>query len=288
MPTKTKTWEWPPYTHLTRQRLIAAILWELAEGGDVVDSSGRATIKLGTRLKRWHISVPQNMAKVFVDLETTYGRCIAREVNGRRTYAIRLLLDREKLPPRPTGVAEIDTDDYDEADEVEVDEVEVDEVEADEVDVPETPEEVDDDDWGEPFDDDGAFEILETPEPKAEHTVDRLLLIQSLATEVLMDVAQLAAATTQPAADEAALTRLAETLDENARLRRHLAEAKGVAVARANEAEMLRRSLRQVQANLDALRTGAMANDEGFRALDRIMREAPTRRDNGQLKSVRR
>lgn len=199
-----------------------------------------------------------------------YGNCIERDVGIKRTTAIRLLLSLDEMPERPAGFEPTNAPEEPDEDE--------DEEEREPEPEPEPAAE-----WPNEEDDailEDAITSIVAPDPSA--IIDRLTMMQSLAIGVMMDVADLAASRMGEGQDGGVTAmRLADTLEENQRLRRGIRDLEETLRAKVNETAMVRKALKQAQANVEAFRTGARVNDAGFKALDRFMREVPRTRGNG-------
>jgi hypothetical protein len=244
---------WARKTHLDRRMLAAQILWTLKLDGPL---SGReAMAELTERLRRRGVDVPAigrggrdaltilslAMAHQGVGVKgvMTVEPVLHREVSGRRTVALSVL-DGVDLPPCPF---------VEEPAELEPEPVAVEE-----------PEPV----------------TVKRPEPVYVRTLaDKAMLVMRLAGEVALGVAALPPG---PVDDG---VRLAEALAETERLRRQLAEE----MSRRQDVEEQLASQRRVhdalkvqnetmQNNLDvAMRGQRRPDDNGYRQLDRMMRE---------------
>lgn len=116
---KGKPWRWGPYIREETRITVPALLWTLHDmGGSISDSSGRSGAKLADMAKQrgmpFHpIHQPNRLtgkhtgtlSQLLAELDA--GRMagsIAREINGKRTLKITLLLAPEEMPPRPHPV----------------------------------------------------------------------------------------------------------------------------------------------------------------------------------------
>ena len=276
------------------QQLIPAMLWALKHGGPALSPSGHANSVLYERMldmgapPAWLMG-DQRVATAVKELEGgRYGKVLRRDTRGRPKSVFTISLvppfdDPANLPPdpyvalarderpksapdeRPAGADKLDAlmrgDDLDEEtiDQAVVD-VAVDAALAT-VNGPHLQD---------------MREVQATanglpPEPL--DFVDRLLMIQKLANEVLIDLVTVAA--NAPSASPDSGSRLADALEENQRLRRKLADATETAVAHKKEAEAVRRAAKQTQANFDALLSQSRTDDSGFKALRKMMQEKP-------------
>jgi hypothetical protein len=279
------TWEWPEGTRRRTQQLIPAMLWALHHGGPAHSPRGHANGVLYERMlsmgapEAWLVG-DQRIATAARELEDgRYGKVIHRETRGKpkRVFTLSLLPpfnDPANLPPdpyvalardeRPKGADKLDAlMRGEELTEEDVDRAVVDVAVGAALGAVNGPH---------------LQEVREVqatanglpPEPL--DFVDRLLMIQRLANEVLIDLVTVAA--NAPAMPDDG-SRLAVALDENQRLRRKLADATESAVAHKREAEAVRRAAKQTQANLDALLSQSRTDDSGFKALRKMMEEKP-------------
>lgn len=273
--TPVRAWTWPKQTTDKLKNAVAGVLWELYDNGDIEAPSGTAVPILRRRLEERPrpYRLPPATAYLFRQLEEggRYGHCIDRQLNGTAVRSIRLRLSEEELPrprPWPAPKREEPAPEPTEQPAPEVEPAPVAEPEA-------------------TFDGRGIAVVgprLDTAQVPvgADDAIAKLLLVQSLATDVILDLAEMAGrqAAQAPSEDGALLHRMSQALEENNRLRRNLAEVTETLRARTKEVDTVRKALRQTQANLDALRTGSQVNDSGFRALNKMMTERP--RPNGR------
>lgn len=292
--TAARAWKWPARTRDEVKHQVLGILWELHDRGDIRDDSGFAVEILRRRLddrpSRFRLPAAANYILRQMETGGRYGACIEREVDRTKLRAIRLVLDEDELPlprpwPAPADEQSADQTSLTQPESIEAAAVELARSASLHVVAPV--------DHAEPEDAEPIISAGEDPyeiaigDDGASDAISKLLLMQHLATDVILDLAQLAgrwAPTTQPVAepqvDDESAYRLSQALDENNRLRRNLNEVTETLRAKAKEVDAVRKALRQVQANLDALRQGSQINDSGFKALDRMMRETPKR--NGE------
>lgn len=276
-------WRWGQYVREETKVTVPALLWTLHDmGGGIKSSDGRAAHHLAEMAKKrgmpFHpVHQPAagrktgSLSQLMGELDRgRYAGSISREVNGKRTLRITLLLAPEQMPPRPHPVvtrqveptapakpktparfgnvafkATQDTPD----------------VTQQPVFVQSAP----------PVDPQPEPEPTPAPEPQPEPVVDdaaketvvgqvavvgHLLNIQDLAIEAVKALLS-TPAPERPVGDDRdydqLAARLATTLEENNRLRRKLAESQETAVAKHKEAEGLRRALINTQNNLRAI-----------------------------------
>jgi hypothetical protein len=103
------SWKWGGFVHASTRMSVPALLWTLHDmGGVIEDASGKAPTKLAQMALSRGFAVHashhggQGLSTLMAQLER--GRmagCIERELNGKRTLKITLLLNPEELPPRP-------------------------------------------------------------------------------------------------------------------------------------------------------------------------------------------
>jgi len=107
-------WQW----HMARESSmvsIPVILWTLHElGGEITDEGGHCgALVLEEAGKRgWYVHPTHQpgqrsggYSQLLQELETgRYGGCISRDINGKRTYAIRLNLSEAEMPRKPQPV----------------------------------------------------------------------------------------------------------------------------------------------------------------------------------------
>lgn len=106
-------WRW----HMAREGTmtsIPVILWTLHEcGGELTDEKGRTSAKIidEAAKRNWRLHPHHTLkgsgalSQLLNELEHgRYGGCISRDVDGKRTYAIRLNLSEAEMPPRPQPV----------------------------------------------------------------------------------------------------------------------------------------------------------------------------------------
>jgi hypothetical protein len=116
-------------------------------------------------------------------------------------------------------------------------------------------------------DDEPAELVAVEPKPEPINATDRLLAIMRHAGDLLAQGVE--------DVDETMRERLAETLEENQRLRSKLAEAQDLARARGSEIEGLRKQNHQLETNLEKVIKGRPVDDRGFNALRNMASEKP-------------
>jgi hypothetical protein len=250
-------WTWPRYSREATQRTISALLWTLKDmGGTIESTSGRAGSALADEAaKRGTPIHPQvNLSQLIGELDTgIYGGCIKRDTGIRRTYAITLLLAEDEMPPKPRHlraapektlfVQPVASDPDPEP-----------EPEPEPIPVPPEPQ-------PEPVVDTAV--VVETVEPVIPPLVvvsdEPLDLALTAATSVAKVIEALlvrgAEAKGEPSPDaEEMAVRLAQTIEENNRLRRKVNDLSETVQAKAKECEGLHKALRVSEANLKTLR----------------------------------
>lgn len=279
-------WQWGKGAHESMMTTVPALLWTLREeGGEVHDSSGRAGAKLVQLADaRGYVIHPthrpghltgSSLSTLLgqLDFGKRYGGCIEREMNSKRTYKIRLLLDEEQLPPRPHPVVI---------------------KQAKSSPVPTAggtgPRPAEDPKPMPPTEPTPAPEVPEQPEtalvvaePDVEvinpilaplavmgdaDAISALLQIQNLSLSVVLTVAEMRGRLREPVVEDAderdaQAKRLADTLEENNRLRRKVNDHAETINAKAKEITALRQALKVAQNNLHAIQQNA--NEAGQR-----------------------
>jgi hypothetical protein len=169
------TWEWPLRSQQHMRDRAAAVLWDLAIHGDIIDPMGRAIEVLRERLsgRNPKYQLPSEPSYLLTQLERggRFGACIERVASHGKCRAIRLLLPHDHLPECPWP-EELPHDPAEpEAAEPEVEAPEAEQL----IGQPEAPE-------PEPS---GVGAPTSTPAPTvtdADTSIERLLLIQQLST----------------------------------------------------------------------------------------------------------
>jgi hypothetical protein len=290
--------EWPESMQLQTKQRVASILWTLQQnGGEVTEESGLVTALLNDLCRAARVRViPNQSPGTYASLISNMcgerqgspwanDALIERDVKGKRTFAIRLLLEDQEMPEptlawapsfMPVGVAEtlglVPTGSA--AETVDVGPVEVDEPEV----VIET----------EPSGGEDAEVIEDVPEVTTEPApvavraetpaaLRKVLAISKLATDLMIELSEIE----RRHSDESVLERLAETLAENQRLAETNRELRSLVEAKANEIAALRHSLKLTGANLERLRLAVSTNGSGHfevdgqRELARLMQAPP-------------
>jgi hypothetical protein len=260
MSATTGTWQWTEKANRSVKVTIPALLWTLHDlGGEISDSRGRTGRKLaemaisrGYTISPTHRPGETGLAQLLSELDSggRYGGCIEREMNSRKTYKIRLLLDAGQLPPRPpvrnpaaggTGPRPVEDPQPTPAPEPEPEPV------------PDEPE---------------AVEPTLVPLALADaDPVDLLLKINKMS----MDAALAIAATIGQSRDQDDVARrLADTLEENNRLRRKVNDQAETISAKVKEINALRQALNLAQSNLAAIQQSANEAGQRERNLARL------------------
>jgi hypothetical protein len=248
--TRRGPWVWPEFTTANMKQSVSAILWTLADlGGSIEDKSGRCSSKLVDACEKAGTPLHPltRPATTFAALDNGLhgpglAGCIARETIQKRTYKITLLLKPDEMPPRPRRIV---------------------------------------DDGGT-----GPRPVPEMePEPQAvEPTIPPLVVagtldpldlaldatdtLAKLITELVMRRAT-PATEAQPDSDEQAI-RLAQTIEENNRLRAKVNDQAETIRAKAKETEGLRRALMASEHNLKTLRETVAGSTDRERNLSRL------------------
>jgi hypothetical protein len=257
--TRRGPWVWPKFTTANMKQSVSAILWTLADlGGSIEDKSGRCSSKLIDACEKAGTPLhPTNKpATTFQSLDSgshspMLAGCIARDTIQKRTYKITLLLKPDEMPPRPkrivsdggTGPRPVPVPEPEQpkpAPEPESEAVE-----------PTIP----------PLVAVGIHDELDL----ALHATDTLA---KLVTEILMRRA-MPATDAQPDNDEQAI-RLAQTIEENNRLRAKVNDQAETIRAKTKETEGLRRALMVSENNLKTLRETVAGSTDRERNLSRL------------------
>jgi hypothetical protein len=283
--------EWPETLQLTTRQRIASILWSLQRqpGGEVTDESGFATNALNDVCKKARVrQIPKTAPAVFPNLLANIAgerdgspwstnALIEREINGKRTYAIRLLLEDEDMPDpelawtmgnMPDDVREAWYPEGEDVDDGHTVDLETAPIVGEDVTIDDIPE-VDDVVTREPVEAGAAS----TDSP----IVERLVQIASLATDLVIDVAALASH--RP--EDQVVAQLAWALDEISRLNglvtqltdenRHLA---ALVEGKTGEVAALQQAVRLTRANLQTMTSKVDASANGHdEDLERQRRE---------------
>lgn len=276
-------WQWTQGAKESITTTIPALLWTLhEEGGEVHDSSGQAGRKLAEMAKargyviaRTHEpdhSTGSALSSLLGQLDhgDRYGGCIEREMNSKRTFTIRLLLDVEQLPPRPHPVVIKQAPSSPAAggsgprpaeDPTPM-------PPAEPTPAPEAPEQPE------------TALVLAQPDVEVVHPVlpplaivddadpvAILLQIQDLSMTAVLAVAKSIGERGEPVVDaderDHQAKRLADTLEENNRLRRKVNDHAETISAKTKEINALRQALKVAQGNLHAIQQNA--NEAGQR-----------------------
>jgi len=283
--------KWPAGMQVQTRQRVASILWTLRQqpGAEVTDRvSGRATHKLNDlcrelRVRQVPRTSPASYAKLItlmtgdaVDSPWAQNPLIERDVNSKRTYAIRLLVQDEDMPdpnlawaPSFMPVAVAETLGLVPAGATTKEAAEV----ATEATVA-APDEIAD-----------VPEVTTEPEPTAAVDVraetpaalKKVMAISKLATDLMIELSEIEH---RHGGDEAVLGRLADALADNERLRGRVRDLEALVETKASEIASLRQSLKLTGANLERLRTAVNTNghvdpDADQRALARLMQERP-------------
>jgi hypothetical protein len=241
--------EWPPGLQQSTKERFASILWALHEaGGEVLSDNGTAPSRLNDicrdlRVRRVPKTNPSQYTYLLARLAGDHHEApwaepvIERKVRGKRTYAIRLLLDETDMPDPALAWRPADMPDRLKA----------------------------------PGESEDVATTVE-PEPEQHETeparsapghLRKAMAIQKLATDLMVE---LSAPPETTDADKTA-ERLAVALDENARLRNQVQALNNVVEAKTAEISALRHSLKLTGANLETLRV-AMAGNGHQKAAD--------------------
>lgn len=292
----------PNGTFRRTQRYVAIILWTLhLEGGKVESRVGHGIAALRAAAKRHDMPIDDikgpSLTVALQDLDGgRFGKAIHRESQGsaQKLYGIELLIPEAELPPDPRPPRLLNPPPREEAspmgETVDVGPVVVHEP-VDDVPlitteplapipntspngnrVPPEPMSYTPD------------EPLPSPVPMVRPAppIDSLLHIQSLAAGALIALSQMAGyveqTTDEARGKDVQAERLAEALEENQRLRTRVKLQEDTIVAKGKEITGLRKSMLQLQANLDAIRGSGQVNHEALRALrerEQLMQERP-------------
>jgi hypothetical protein len=276
MPTRGP-WHWPKGTTNHSKMSVPALLWALHDlGGTVEDKTGRAASRLVEHATELGTPIHplSNPGHLFKELEGgRYAGAIKRKVGPKRTYAIRLLLEERQMPPKPRPAKAEPAE-------------------------PKTPA------LALPVVKDEPKAEVETisiapglpvvpPEPSpapvepilppivavpASDPLNALLEIQGLAMQAVLGLAEQMGQgidLADAAERDAEKTRLAETIEENRRLRRKVNDLTETLVAKGKEVEAMRKALNIAQSNMAAIQKAAA--------------DAPNReRQYGNLKATER
>lgn len=277
--------EWPESLHLATKLRIASILWTLQQhGGEITDESGLATAKLNELCRNARVrALPKQSPGTYPRLLTQMcgegdspwtEPLIERDLRGKRTFAIRLLLEDEDLPDpdlawtlahMPADVAEARG-----LVAVPAEPVEEEAPEAIEEETPEPPESE------EPVPAELVGLRAETPA-----ALRKVLAISKLATDLMIELSEI---DQRHVGQDEVLERLATVLADNQRLTETVRELRALVETKANEIDALRQSLKLTGANLERLRLAVSVNGngrfevDGQRELARVMQAPPTTR----------
>lgn len=286
--------EWPEHLQLTTKQRVASILWTLQQnGGEVTDEEGLVTSKLNDLARDLKvIAVPKMAPGAYAPLignmcgerdgsPWATNPLIERDTKGKRTYSIRLLVEDDDMPEpelawrttqMPVNVAEqlgfvpAGSATKSEPEEVLIDSpVETVDVGPSEVieDIPDVPTE------------------STTTEVEVRHdtpaALRKVMAISKIATDLMIELSEIA----QPITDDAVLGRLADAMEENARLRQEIRSLKDNVETKAREVSALRHSLKITGANLERVRAAVTTNghlkgdDFEQAALAKLMQQPP-------------
>lgn len=282
--------EWPEHLQLTTKQRVASILWTLQQnGGEVTDEEGLVTSKLNDLCRDLKvIAIPKSAPGAYAPLISNMcgerdgspwatNPLIERDTKGKRTYAIRLLVEDDDMPEpelawrttsMPKAVAEMlgfvpagsTTTEPEEVPDPPGETVDVGPVDVI-GDIPDVPTESTTTD----------VEIRhETPAP-----LRKVMALSKIVTDLMIELSE------DTPADELVLGRLADALAEGERLRQKVAALENVVEAKSREVNSLRQSLKLTGANLERLRTavttnGHVAQDAEQRALAQLMQTPPS------------
>lgn len=304
-PARPKRWEWNRFTRDSTQQTVRCLLWTLLEmGGEVNDPNGRSAHRLvGEARKRGYMpaavhdpfvrkgKTTGSLSQLIYELEKgDYAGTISRVVNGKRTYKIKLMITEDQLPPRPLPVVVKKVEPTKPAPEpVRV----ITKAEADAAIKPASappPPVV-------PATTNGSEVGQETPLPAGLDiappidepdivvpTVPPLVIAEAGAIDLLLEIQQLvmratiAVATDIGGNDEPRQTddyddvtrRLAETLEENNRLRRKCNDQAETLMAKLKEIDALRKALAIAQNNIKVMQDAHAQGADLERKLNRL------------------
>jgi hypothetical protein len=247
---KPRPWQWGKFVRESTRVTVSVLLWTLHEmGGKIHDPQrGRCgSLLLEEAAKRGYVvdSMHKNgggtVSQLLADLESgRMGGCIRRHTNGKRTYTIELLLAEAELPPKPHPVIVRKADDTGDSRPAPVAE-----------EPPPAPTTA-----PSPI----AAVTDEPAQASVEPTLPPVVAVSGNLGDVLTQIQQLsfqawmlsATSTGEPAppvSDEQAV-RLAETIDENNRLRRKVNDQAETIRATIKERDGLRQQVMLLQNNL--------------------------------------
>jgi hypothetical protein len=277
------------YVRPSTKQAIVGLLWTLFDlGGEIRCKQGKAgralvneAVAIGYRMPT-QVTSPISAGSLSQLLqEMDHGRfagLISREVGPKRTYAIKLLLTEDQLPPRPPlltlkaiepkangGPTDPRTTQEPKPPATEPEQAPV-TTPSVPPDVEPEPEPEVNDPQPEPTEDEQLADEATLPSVptyavEATEPIDALLMIQHLAMQAAIGIAGQLGQPPAPENDRAELhavqERLADTLDENQRLRRKLADVCETTNAKAKECEALRKALMVSSSNLKALQAAS-------------------------------
>jgi hypothetical protein len=275
----------------TRQ-LAYALLWTLFDlDGELRSASGNANRelvaeahKLGYRIPPYYLSMGSGLSQVIREMD--HGRfagLVSRELGSRKTYAIKLLLTEDQMPPRPARLSiqaiEANGGPTDPRTTQEPKPPQQAPVTTPSVppELPETPEPKVDDPQPEPdveaeqLTDEATLLSVPSMSVEATEPIDALLMIQHLAMQAALGIASVIGQVPAPAPEgdemDAIKVKLAETLEENQRLRLKCNANAETAHAKAKECDALRKALMVSSSNLKAMQQASGQGPELERKL---------------------
>lgn len=290
LPNAEEAWTWPSGMREQSREMARAIVWTLHDlGGVVTSTEGYAVRDLFEQIAKRTPCEPDDTTRYLLqrmyghdDGITYYGRQIlAKAGSARKCHRIELLVNEDELPRRPEGMRVPARPVKQKARVLAVKKAE-----------PEPPSlsppvangqstlNKADDQIDRQLE---AAPLPPTPKPAVAtpapvegvlDPIDLILAAQRLMTDAILQIASSVppVAEMDPLVDDTVLRRLNETLNENQRLRRKVAEASLARDAKVKEVDIVKRALAETQANLDAVR-GHVATKKNETA--RLMRETP-------------
>ena len=245
-------WVWPRFTRDYTRNSVAALLWTLHDLGGVIESdAGRAGSMLATAAEErgTPIAPRLHLSAIFAELEEggIYGACILRDKHRpKRTYKITLLLAEDEMPPKPRHLKAAPERT-----------ISVQPVASDPEPQPEPePAPVPPEPQPQPE----PVEDVVTPEIPplvvlSEEPLDLALTAADDIAKVIQALLVQGARPAEPNSDtEEISVRLAQTIEENNRLRRKANDLAETVRAKSAECEGLHKALRVSEANLKTLR----------------------------------